>query len=72
MRFIFRSDTLGVFGCVLVMCLRCLWLLHVHVIHYGLNSIYMMHAEIRNNNRPIICIMKLKQGNTMKFWKYRR
>jgi hypothetical protein len=67
MHFIFRSDTLGISGCVLVMCLRCLWLLHVHVIHYSLNSIYMMHVEIRNNNRPIICIiMRFKQGNTMK------
>jgi hypothetical protein len=39
---------------------------------YGLNSIYKMHAEIRNNNSPTICIMIFKQGNTMKYWKYRR
>jgi hypothetical protein len=39
---------------------------------YGLNSIYMVHAEIRNNNRPTICIMRFKKGNTMKYWKYRK
>jgi hypothetical protein len=33
MRFIFRSDTLGVSGCISVVCLRCLWLLHVHVVY---------------------------------------
>jgi hypothetical protein len=33
MHFIFRSDTLGVSGCVSIVCSRCLWLLHVHVVY---------------------------------------
>jgi hypothetical protein len=54
-------------GCCMCMCMYMLY-----VICYGLNNIYMMHAEIRNINRPIICIMRFKHGNTMKYWKYRR
>jgi hypothetical protein len=51
MCFIFRSNTLGVSGCVLVMCLRCLWLLHVHIIHYGLNS-HIYDACGNNEHQP--------------------
>jgi hypothetical protein len=39
MHFICKSDNMGVSGCVSVVCLRCLWLFHVHVVYYGLNNI---------------------------------
>jgi hypothetical protein len=69
------------FSCMfeILMVIACpCGLLHVHVgycmcmLHiYGLKNILRMHAEVKNINCPISCIIRFKHGNPIVYKKYR-
>ena len=71
MRFIFRSDTLGVSGCVLVMCLRCFVVVACACYMLWFKQYIYDAGGNKEHQSPNNMYYEIKQENTMIYWKYR-
>jgi hypothetical protein len=59
-----------VFEIFMVIASAC-WLLHVYVAYLWFKQYIKDACGSKEHQLPNICIMRLKHGNTIAYWKYR-